>query len=94
MARSRRGGQSLSDLTYILILFPSPVFQEWLEVGGVDTLSQNLTYVKTLVELLSTDSRQMGVQVTKKISFYLRGMTWYCAFQYDINCRSMVSSWF
>jgi hypothetical protein len=24
------------------------VFQEWLEVGGVDTLSQNLTYVLIL----------------------------------------------
>jgi hypothetical protein len=39
------GGHTLSYLTYILILFHTPVFQEWLEIGGVDTLSENLTYI-------------------------------------------------
>jgi len=34
------GGHTLSYLTYILILFHTPVFQEWLEIGGLDTFSQ------------------------------------------------------
>ncbi len=45
-----RGGHSLSDLTYLLILFPTPVFQEWLKVCGVDTLPQKLTQVLILFD--------------------------------------------